>query len=88
MSERRKPHNGRDKSVHFKVKRADVEDLTVNPEGNDVVRHDVRLCGAVEDIGPTAGKHGERIGQLVDLNRYEVGRLTGQQFDRRRRRRD
>ena len=29
----------------------------------------------------------QRIGQLVDLNRYEVGRLTGQQYDRRRRRR-
>lgn len=77
MSERKKPHNGRDTSGNFKVKKADVEDLRTEPEGEDVVRDDVRLGGAVEDTGPDAGRRGERIGELVDHNREDVGRATG-----------
>ena len=77
MSERRKPHNGRDKSGHFKVKQADVEDLQTNPDGSDFVRDDVRLGGAVADTGPTAGKLGEHIGELVTSNRDDVDRVTG-----------
>ena len=77
MSERRKPHNGRDTSGNFKVKQADVDDLRTEPEGDDVVRDDVRLGGAVEDTGPDAGRRGERIGELVDQNREDVGRATG-----------
>ena len=77
MSERKKPHNGRDTSGNFKVKKADVEDLRTEPEGEDVVRDDVRLGGAVEDTGPDAGRRGEQIGELVDQNREDVGRATG-----------
>jgi hypothetical protein len=77
MSERRKPHNGRDKSGNFKVKQADVEDLQADPDGTDFIRDDVRLGGAVADTGPTAGQLGERIGELVDGNREDVSRATG-----------
>lgn len=79
MSERRKVHNGRDKSGNFKVKQADVEDLQTDPEGTDFIRDDVRLGGAVADTGPTAGQLGERIGDLVDGNREDVSRVTGRQ---------
>jgi hypothetical protein len=72
MSERSKPHNGRDTSGHFKVKQADVDDL---PE--EFVRDDVRLGGAVADIGLHAGERGERISELVDENRENVAKLAG-----------
>jgi hypothetical protein len=77
MSERKKTHNGRDTSGHFKVKQGDVDDIRSDPEGTDVIRDDVRLGGAVEDIGPDAGKRGERIGDLVESNRDDVSKLTG-----------
>ena len=75
MSERNKPHNGRDTSGHFKVKQADVEELAADPRDN-FVRDDVRLGGAVEDIGPGAGERGEHIGDLVEANREDVERLV------------
>ena len=77
MSERRKPHNGRDKSGHFKVKQVDVEDLQTDPDGSDFIRDDVRLGGAVADTGSTAGQLGERIGEMVISNREDVDRATG-----------
>ena len=77
MSDRNKTHNGRDTSGNFKVKQGDVDDLRTDPEGEDVIRDDVRLGGAVEDIGPAAGRRGEHIGELVQSNREEVERLTG-----------
>jgi hypothetical protein len=76
MSERHKPHNGRDRSGHFKVKQADVEDLRTEPAGEDYVRDDVRLGGAIEDIGPAAGLEGKKIGELVEKNREDVRRVT------------
>ncbi len=76
MSDRQKPHNGRDTSGHFKVKQADVDDLNTEPGGEDFVRDDVRLGGAVEDIGPGAGARGAHIGDLVEENREDVARLT------------
>jgi hypothetical protein len=76
MSERHKPHNGRDRSGHFKVRQADVEDLRADPDGEDYVRDDVRLGGAVEDVGPDAGKHAKRIGDLVRDNREDVDQAT------------
>ena len=85
MSERRKPHNGRDRSGHFKVKQADVEDLQTNPDGSDFVRDDVRLGGAVADTGPTAGQLGEHIGELVTSNRDDVDRVTGRAPAKRKR---
>ena len=85
MSERKKPHNGRDKSGHFKVKQDDVEELRTDPNGEDYLRDDVRLGGAVEDIGPAAGQHGEHIGELVERNRENVERAVGRDSSERRR---
>ncbi len=76
MSERHKPHNGRDKSGHFKVRQADLEELRADPEGEDHVRDDVRLGGAVEDVGVDAGKRGKHIGDLVRDNRDDVEQAT------------
>lgn len=66
MSERRKPHNGRDLSGQHKVKRVDLDDLQTDPAGPDYLKDDVRLGGAVEDIGARAGEHGARIERLID----------------------
>ncbi len=85
MSDRNKPHNGRDKSGHFKVKQADVDDLSTEPRGDEFVRDDVRLGGAVEDTGPHAGERGERISDLVESNREDVARLTGNEDEDRAR---
>jgi len=76
MSDRQQPHNGRDTSGQFKVKQADVEDLRTDPEGEDFVRDDVRLGGAVEDTGAGAGERGARIGELVEENRENVDRAS------------
>jgi hypothetical protein len=72
MSERHKPHNGRDQSGHFKVRRADVEELLTDPNGTDYLKDDVRLGGAVEDTGLDAGRHGARIEQLIERNEDEL----------------
>lgn len=85
MSERNRPHNGRDRSGHFKVKQTDVEDLRASPGGEDFVRDDVRLGGAVEDIGPDSGKRGKHIGNLVQSNREDVKRAAGSSGSRKRR---
>jgi hypothetical protein len=77
MSERPKPHNGRDTSGNFRVRQGDVDDIRTEPEGEDVIRDDVRLGGAIEDTGPTAGQRGEHIGELVESNREEVAKATG-----------
>lgn len=74
MSDRNKPHNGRDLSGKFKVKQADVDDLQSDPEGADIVRDDVRLGGAIEDTGPQAGQRGARIEKLVEENREDTAR--------------
>lgn len=76
MSERNKPHNGRDKSGHFKVRQADVDDLRTEPGGEDFLRDDIRLGGAVEDTGPQAGQHGGHIGELVEENREAVRKFS------------
>jgi hypothetical protein len=87
MSERKKPHNGRDLDGQFKVRRADVEDLQTDPQGEDFIRDDVRLGGAVEDTGAHAGEHAERIADLVQTNRENVNRVTGRdERDQRNRR--
>lgn len=85
MSDRRKAHNGRDTSGKFKVKQADVEDVRTDPEGTGVIRDDVRLGGAVEDIGPTAGQRAEHISDLIDDNRSDVARATGKRPAKKRR---
>jgi hypothetical protein len=77
MSDRNKPHNGRDLSGKFKVKQADVDDLQADPKGADFVRDDVRLGGAIEDTGPQAGQRGARIEKLVKENRENTVRGEG-----------
>ncbi len=77
MSERRKPHNGRDLSGKFKVKQADVDDLCSQPHGEDFVRDDVRLGGAIEDTGPQAGQRGVRIEKLIEEDRAKTPRGEG-----------
>ena len=74
MSERHKPHNGRDTSGHFKVRQADVDDLLSDPKGADYLRDDVRLGGAVEDTGLNAAEHGRRIERLIEDSQIEPER--------------
>ena len=76
MSERHKPHNGRDLDGHFKVRQADVEELQTDPQGEDFIRDDVRLGGAVADIGPLAGQHGAHVAELIEENRENVKRAV------------
>lgn len=76
MSERRKPHNGRDLAGQFKVRQVDVDELQTEPNGADYVRDDVRLGGAIEDIGPDSARRARRISRLVENNRDDVGRST------------
>ena len=85
MSERRIPHNGRDTAGNFKVKQVDVDDVTTDPDGEDVIRDDVRLGGAVEDTGSAAGQRGEHIGELVQENRENVAKATGSPRPKRKR---
>jgi hypothetical protein len=76
MSHRNKPHNGRDRSGHFRVRQVDVDDLQTDPKGADFVRDDVRLAGAIEDTGPLAGQRGVRIRKLIEENRESIGRAV------------
>ena len=77
MSERRKPHNGRDRDGHFKVRQVDVDETMEDPKGEEYLRDDVRLGGAVADIGAHAGASGERIERLIENNRADVDPLVG-----------
>jgi hypothetical protein len=77
MADRHNPHNGRDVDGRFRVRQADVDDLLENPNGEDLVRDDVRLGGAVADTGGQAGIHAQHIGDLIAENRDDVGRVTG-----------
>ena len=76
MSERNKTHNGRDVDGHFKVRQADVDDLETDPNGIDFIRDDVRLGGAVADIGAHAGQRAAHIHELVEENRENVDKLA------------
>ena len=76
MSERNRPHNGRDVYGRLRVRKADVDDLVTEPQGADYLRDDIRLGGAVEDTGPAAGLRGARITELVQENREDVKRAT------------
>lgn len=77
MSERNKTHNGRDLDGHYKVRQADVDDLESDPNGADFIRDDVRLGGAVADIGAQAGQRAAQIHDLVEENRKNVNKLAG-----------
>jgi hypothetical protein len=84
MSDRHKPHNGRDLDGQYKVKRADVDDLRTDPEGEKIIKDDVRLGGAVEDTGADAGRRADRIADLVNTNREDVTRVTRRDEEGRR----
>jgi len=77
MSERKKTHNGRDVDGRFRVRLADVDDLLTDPNGEDLVRDDVRLGGAVADTGAHAADRAREIGELIANNREDVGKATG-----------
>ena len=77
MSDRNRPHKGRDLDGRFKVKQADVEDTLEDPAGADFIRDDVRLGGAVADTGPQAGASGEHVERLIDEKQYDVDHLVG-----------
>ncbi len=77
MTERNKPHNGRDLTGHFRVKQEDVETLLESPDGVGFVRDDIRLGGAVADTGAHAGESGERIERLIEDNVADVARVSG-----------
>ena len=76
MADHRKTHNGRDVDGRFRVRQADVEDLLEDPSGQDLVRDDVRLGGAVADVGPQAGLNSRHIGELIEENLEDVTRVT------------
>lgn len=76
MSDRNKPHNGRALDGDFKVRQADVDDLQTDPLGEDFIRDDVRLGGAVADTGPHAGEHGAHVADLIAENRANVDKLA------------
>lgn len=84
MSDRQKPHNGRDLDGQYKVKRADVEDVRTDPRGAEIIEDDVRLGGAVEDTGMDAGRRAERIADLVNTNREDVSRVAERDEESRR----
>ena len=86
MSERNKTHNGRDVDGNFRVRQADVDDLLEDPAGPEIVRDDVRLGGAVADIGPHAGDAARHIGEMIEENRTDVAKATGRESDTKKKR--
>jgi hypothetical protein len=69
MSDRQKPHNGRDRSGHFKVRQDDVSDKLADPNGAEYIRDEVRLGGAVEDVSAEAGRRADELQRLIDNDR-------------------
>ena len=76
MSERHKTHNGRDVDGHFKVRQKDVEEMLESPEGAEFMQDDVRLGGAVEDVGMNAARPAQEIERRIEENRENVDRLA------------
>jgi len=69
MSDRQKPHNGRDRSGHFKVRQEDFEEKLSDPNGPAYITDDVRLGGAVEDVGLEGARRADELQREIDLNR-------------------
>jgi hypothetical protein len=76
MSERNKPHNGRDGDGNFRVKQVDLDDVQADPAGEDILRDDVRQGGAVADTGALAGERAAEIGRRIEDNREDVKKLA------------
>jgi len=74
MSDRQKPHNGRDRSGHFKVRQEDFTDKLTDPNGPEYIADDVRLGGAVEDVGLEGGRRADELQREIDRNRACVDR--------------
>ena len=83
MSERNRTHNGRDLDGHFKVRQADVDDLETDPKGVEFIRDDVRLGGAIADVGAQAGERAAHIHELVEDNRDDVNKVSGKGTSKR-----
>ncbi len=75
MSDRQKPHNGRDWAGNFKVRQEDFDDKLADPRGPDYIADDIRLGGAVEDTGPDAGLRADELQRKIDNNRACVDRF-------------
>jgi len=75
MSDRQKPHNGRDRSGHFKVRQDDVDDKLADPNGAEYIRDEVRLGGAVEDVSAEAGRRADELQRKIDNDRECVDRF-------------
>jgi hypothetical protein len=75
MSDRQKPHNGRDRSGHFKVRQDDVDEKLADPNGADYIRDEVRLGGAVEDVSAEAGRRADELQRKIDNDRECVDRF-------------
>ena len=76
MSERHKPHNGRDSTGNFRVKQVDLDDVQADPEGADIVRDDIRVGGAVADTGALAGERAAEIGEAIQEDREIVKKFA------------
>jgi hypothetical protein len=76
MSERNKTHNGRDSDGNFRVKQVDLDDVRTDPDGEDILRDDVRQGGAIADTGALAGERAAEIGRRIEDNREDVRKLA------------
>jgi hypothetical protein len=76
MSERHKPHNGRDSTGNFRVKQVDLDDVQADPAGADIVRDDVRAGGAIADTGALAGQRAAEIGDAIQEDRENVKKFA------------
>lgn len=77
MSDHKKPHNGRDIDGRYRVRQVDLEEVLEDPNGVDIVRDDVRLGGAVADVGMNAAQPALEIAEQIAENREDVDRVTG-----------
>ena len=76
MSERHKPHNGRDGTGNFRVKQVDLDDVQADPDGADIVRDDIRVGGAIADTGALAGERAAEIGDAIKEDRENVKKFA------------
>ncbi|HEX7942525.1 MAG TPA: hypothetical protein VF488_12010 [Gemmatimonadaceae bacterium] len=76
MSERHKPHNGRDSTGNFRVKQVDLDDVQADPQGEDIVRDDIRAGGAIADTGALAGQRAAEIGDAIEEDRENVKKFA------------
>ena len=76
MSERNRPHNGRDGDGNFRVRHVDLDDVRTDPDGEDILRDDVRQGGAIADTGALAGERAAEIGRRIAENRDNVKKIA------------